>query len=412
MKIRVVLIIVPLLILALALAGGSILLWRLFYLSLFVLLFSYLWAVFSLYGIEVRVRKPSEHSQVGEWFDEEITVFNKSRLPKSMIAVQENSDLPGHHNMLSLNLSPRGSHFWQARVYCQRRGQYSLGTFNATVTDPLGFFTLRRSLGEPQSILVYPATLELPLFQPESYNMPGTGPDRWFLSEISPNVARVREYVNGDTLNRIHWPSTAHTGKLMVKVFDPDRPIYTTKNIWLILNMHQDAQSGAGDETTEEYGVTIAASLMKKYVDSGKQVGLIASGDQPYFFPTDTGDEYLQKVLEALALMKANGGVAIDQLISHEMEHFEANSTIIIITPSTNDQMAATIRYLKNRGSMVIVILFDSISFGGTVSTASTAQTLISNGAQVYLVRRGQDLARALDSRVLSSSTRYIGDAV
>jgi hypothetical protein len=59
---------------------------------------------------------------------------------------------------------------------------------------------------------------------------------------------------------------------------------------------------------------------------------------------------------------------------------------------------------------MVIVILLDSISFGGTVSGASTAKSLISSGAQVYLVRCGKDLARALDSRVLSSPMTYVGE--
>lgn len=412
MRIRIVLIIVPLLILALALAGGSILLWRLFFVSLLVLLLSYLWTVFSLRGIEVQMRKSSERCQAGEWFDEEITVFNKSRLPKSAITFQENSDLPGHQNIQSLNLPPRSSHRWQARVHCRRRGRYSLGTITATATDPFGFFTLRRSFGEPQSILVYPATLGLPLFQPESSTMPGYSPSRWLLSEPSPSAVRVREYANGDPLNRLHWLSTAHTGKLMVKVFDTERLKYTSKNVLIILNMHQAAQSADGDETTEEYGVTVAASLMKKYIDSGKPVGLIASGDQPYFFAADAGDEYLRQVLETLALMKASGEVPIDQLISQEMEHFESSSTIIIITPSTNDQIAETIRYLEKRGNMVVVILLDSVSFGGTVSAAGAAKTLISSGAQVYLVGRGQDLARALDSRVLSSSMTYVGNMV
>jgi len=211
----------------------------------------------------------------------------------------------------------------------------------------------------------------------------------------------VREYANGDTLNHIHWRSTAHAGKLMVKVFDPERITYASKNIWLVLNMCQDAQLAVGDETTEEYSVTIAASLMKKYLDSGKEVGLIASGDQPYFFPAESGDEYLLQVLEALALMKATGQVPVDYLLSQEMEHFEASSTVIIITPSTDDRIAETIRYLEDRVNMVIVILLDSVSFGGTVSAANIAKMFISSGAQIYIVRHGQDLARALDSRVL-----------
>ena len=408
MKTRVALIIAPLVILALALAGGFILLWRLFFLSVAVLLLSYLWALFSIRGIEGQVKKSSERCQVGEWFDEEVTVFNRSKAAKYLVKVEENTDLPGHRNMEAFNLPSQSSHRWQNKVYCQRRGQYSLGTLTAMVTDPLGLFSLRRNLGEPQNILVYPATLELPFFQPLSRNESGYGPNRWLLSELSPNAARVREYASGDTLNRIHWGTTAHAGKLMVKVFDPDRSRYTARNIWLILDMNQASQLGDGDETTEEYCITTAASLIKRYIDSGKRVGLIASGDQSYLFPPETGDQHLSQMLEALALMKATGKVPVDQLILDEIEHFEASSVIIVITPSTSDEITASLRHVKKRGTMVIAILLDSISFGGTVSTINTTRSLISNGIQVYVVRCGVELARALDSRVLPSGMRHI----
>ncbi len=384
--------------------------WRLFFFSLLVFLLSYLWTVFNLRSIEVRVNKPSEYSQVSEWFDEEITVSNKSRLPKFAITIEGNTNLPGNHNTLSLDLPPRSSHLWKARFNCQHRGQYSLGSVTAMATDPFGFFKLHRSFGENQSILVYPATLELPLFQPEFYNMPGYGPNRWLQREVAPDAARVREYTNGDALNRIHWHSTAHTGKLMVKVFDPERSKYIYRNVWLFLDMHQAVQSGTGIETTEEYSITIAASLMKKYLDSGKQVGLIASGDRNCFITLGTGDEHLRQALKELALIRATGEVPIEELITQKAEYFETDSTIVIITPSSNDRIAETTLYLERKGIRVIIILLESASFGGTVIAESLVKRLISRGTYVYLVRCGQNLARALDNRTLSSHLRYFGD--
>ncbi len=412
MKIRVVIIIVPLVILAVALAAGSVLMLRLFSLSVLVLLLSYLWALLGIRGITGQVKKSSERCQVGEWFSEEITVLSNSKIPKLLVKVQENTDLPGHHNMAAFNLSPRSSYCWQTEVYCQRRGQYSLGTLTATVSDPFSFFSSRRNFGEPQNLLVYPATLELPFFQPLSRNEPGQGPSRWLVSELGPDAARVREYTNGDTLNRIHWHSTAHTGKLMVKEFDADRSNYASKNVWIIPDMHQASQLGDGDEGTEEYCITIAASLIKKYIDSGKQVGLIASGDRPYLFPPETGNQHLWHILETLALMKATGEVPIDQLLSHEIERFGINSVIIVITPSTNERMVAPLRQLKSRGAPVIVILLDSVSFGGTVSSVNFSSSIISSGLQVYVIGHGEELARALDSRAFIPRMRYIGDVV
>ncbi len=412
MKIRVVLIIVPLVLLALALAIGSVLILRLFSLSVLVLLLGYLWALLGIRGLTGQVKKSSERCQVGERFGEEITVFSSSKIPKLLIKVQENTDLPGHHNVAAFNLSPKSSYRWQTEVYCRRRGQYRLGALTATVTDPFGFFSLRRNFGEFQNIIVYPATLELPFFLPLSRGEPGVGPSRWLISEIGPSAARVREYANGDTLNRIHWHSTAHTGKLMVMEFDADRSNYASRNIWIVLDMRQASQVGDSDESTEEYGVTIAASLIKKYIDSGKQVGLIASGDQPYLFPPQTEDNHLWEMLEALALMKATGEVPIEQLISQEAEHFGSNSVIIVITPSISERMVAPLRQVKSRGTPVIVILLDSASFGGTVSTLNAISILISSGFQVYVVRHGEELARALDSRVLIPHMRYVGDVV
>lgn len=408
MKIRVVLIIVPLVILALALSGGFVLVWRLFSLSLVVLLISYLWARLGIRGIEGEVKKSAEYCQVGEWFGEEVTVFNRSKIPKLLVEVQENTSMLGYHNMAAFNLSPHSSYCWQSKVYCQRRGRYSVGSFTATVSDPFGFFSLRRNFGEPQSILVYPAILELPLFQPLSSNESGYGPSRWLISELGPSAARIREYTSGDTLRHVHWRSTAHTGKLMVKEFDAERSDYAFKDIWIIPDMHQASQLGDGNESTEEYCITIAASLVKKYIDSGKQVGLIASGDQPCLFQPERGGQHLWLRLEALTLMKATGKVPIAQLIAEEIERFGTSSAVIVITPSADERAFGSLRHLKDRGATVIVILLDSVSFGGTVNALRATRSLISSGLQVYTIGRGEDLARALDSRAVIPHLRYI----
>lgn len=408
MKNRAVIIIALLVLLALALTWGFVLIWRLFFLSVLVLLLSYLWARLGIRGITGEVKKSPEYCQVGERLEEGVTVFNRSKIPKLLVEVQENTSMPGHNNMAAFNLSSNSFYRWQSQVYCQRRGRYSIGSFTAMVSDPFGLFSTRRNFGEPQSILVYPATLELPLFQPLSSDKPGAASDRWLVSEVGPSAARIREYTSGDTLKHIHWHSTAHTGKLMVKEFDAELSDYAFKDIWIIPDMHQASQLGNGDEATEEYCITIAASLIKKYIDNDKQVGLIASGDQHYTFPPETGERHLWHMLDVLALMKATGEMPIDQLIAEEIERFGGNSAVIIITPSANERTFAAFRHLKDRGAIVVVILLDSTSFGGTVSAAKATPSLVSSRLQVYVVRRGDDLARALDSRAVVTRLRYI----
>ncbi|MFC1862093.1 DUF58 domain-containing protein [Chloroflexota bacterium] len=406
-KIRPILFIVPLFLLVLALAGGSILLLRLFSLSVFAVLIGYLWTLLGIRGIGVQTKKPPERCQVGESFDEEVTVFNNSKLPKLLLKLEENTDLQGNNNISALSLSPRGYSSWQNSICFQRRGRYSLGSITVTASDPFGLFSQHRNLGEPQYINVLPSTLDLPFFSSASPSNFGYGTGQRSISQISPNASSVREFTTGDSLTHIHWLSTAHTGKLMVKVFDADRSHSGSKSVWIINDMHQASHLGEGNETTEEYGVTITASLIKKYMDNGMPVGLIASGDRRYLFPPQRGEQHLQSMMKALALVKAIGKVPIDRLIFDEIDQFKGNSIVIMVTPSSKEQIVDTVRQLKNRGNSAVAVFLDSASFGSTISPMATARSLNSIGVPAYIVRKDDDLARALDSRVSYTYARF-----
>jgi uncharacterized protein (DUF58 family) len=410
MKIRWFPITILIIIVALSLAGGFTLLWRLFIFLVFLLLLSYLWLRLSIRHIDGNVAKSPENCQVGERVEEEFAFLNHSRIPTPLIEVREDTDLPGYRNVATFNLAPQGSHNWRTEIRCQRRGRYSLGTLTAKATDPLGFFSMERHFGKSQGIVVFPATLDLPLFQTLPRQEPGASPRHWLASQVGPNASRVREYTSGDSLRHIHWHSTAHTGNLMVKEFDPDRYNYTFKDIWIALDMYQGCQLGVGDETIEEYSITITASLAKKYLESGKNVGLIASGERAYLFLPETGDEHLKDILHALAIIKATGKLPIDNLLASQAERFEAGSALVVITSSDCGGIVAPLRRTVNRGIIVTVILLDAMSFGGETSTIDTARRLVASGINAYTVRRGVEINRALDSRFLSLPIPYTGD--
>ncbi len=399
------LLIIPLSILVLALTGGHVLVWRLFSLSVLVLLLSYLWSRLGIGGIEGQVKPPAKHCQVGESFEEEAIISNVSLLPKLLVKVWENTDLPGHSNRQAINLSPRGSYRWQTRVHCQRRGRYRLGSLTVEVTDPFGLFPVRRELGKSQSLLVYPATIELPFFWLASYVESGSRRNYWLTTDPDAVVSRIREYVPGDSLSRIHWRGTAHIGKLIVKDFDLD----LAKNIWVVSDMSQ--RSPAGDDTAaiEECGITIAASLVKKYVGSGRRVGLVTQGDDYYYFPPQVGHAHMWRIMEALALVKATGAVPINRLIDREIQRLGVNSIVVVITSAPSGEMAASLVHMKSRGVTAVAILLDEASFGGTANPQGIAHHLTSSGIPVYVVKQGADLATTLDSRsIVPADLRFI----
>jgi uncharacterized protein (DUF58 family) len=410
MKHQWLFILIPLIILVLALAGGFTLLWHFFIFLVVLLLLMRMWSRWSVRGITVQVKKTAGGRYIGDSLEEEFTVTNNSRVSVSLVEVQEDTDLPGYQNQASFNLAAHGSHQWLTRHHFKRRGQYRVGVLDVKVTDPLGLFATREHLGDLQYVTIYPTALELPYFQVIPRQEPGQNLRRWFASESGPSASRVREYVSGDSLRHIHWQTTAHTGQLVVKEFDPDRSRFAFKEIWLVADMAAATRAGEGDWTTEEYSITIAASLARKYIENEKRVGLIASGEVPYLCLTGTGNRQMQHILRALALMKADGKVPLDDLLTFQAERFAAGAVMTVIMPSDNGNIAMTLRHIVNRGATVIVVVLDSLSFGGRSAATDVVRSLTAAGCHVYVVRCGQDIPVALDSRWLSPLAPYVGE--
>lgn len=409
MKIRPIVYVVPLLILAASLLWGSSLLLRVFFLLLAVGVSAFLWVSLGVRGLRLQPVDLPVDCRVGGNFKEEITVVNDSRLPKLMVKAEEVTNLPGDGNVSVLNLSSGGSHSWQRTVTCRRRGRYSLGSLSVTSGDPFGLFSRQRKIGQPRDIIIYPQVVELPFYRTSFSSLVdfGHGASGRRISQISPSASSVREMVSGDSQEHIHWRSTAHTGKLMVKVFDAEHSSDNTKNAWIVLDMHQSAHYGEGDETTEEYGVGVAASLAKRYLDDGMRVGLMATAEQDYSFSPGSGEPHFLKMLESLALMRARGKMPVEHIVS-ETGRFESNCTVIVITPQSTDPVLNSLRRLKNYGHTVVAVFLDGSSFGGTLSPTHAAHTLGSLGVQVHVIRSGDNFAKAFDSRVAVWYSRYM----
>lgn len=410
MKTRLILVITPLLLIILALAGGSTLAWRFGIFLVVVFGLSYLWPRLTGKGITGSSKLIAGEYQVGRAIEQEFTVNNQGWIPTPLIEVDENTDLPGYHNVVTFSLASKGDHSWKSRFVCQRRGEYYLGDFTVKVTDPLGFFPVSHSFGKRKNIVVYPWTVDLPFFDALPLQEPGLSPRRWLASEAGPNASRVREYVSGDRLRHISWQTTAHTGTLMVKEFDPDHANYSFKNLWIVLDMHRKSHHGEGDDGTEEYAISIAASLARKYLEAGKNVGLMASAEIPHLFLPKSGKEHLKGILRTLATMRATGNVVLETMLKWEIERFGTDSVVVIISPSRDSEIGPLMRRVVKLGTVVTAILLDSRSFGGEIEAGPLVPRLNINGIHAYVVKRGMEIARALDNRLLATPASVFGE--
>ena len=197
--------------------------------------------------------------------------------------------------------SGRSAHkAWELRSVCTRRGRFSLGPVWVTSGDPFGIFRVSRKLTDGTTVVVYPRTVPLPALRPRSRRAARAARCRACASRSArPTSRRVREYRPGDAFNRIHWPTTARTTRLMVREFELD----PTADIWIVLDLNRDVHVGSGVESTEEYAVTAAASLARHLLDQGRAVGLVS---QTVTLPADRGPRQVERILEVLALVRAS----------------------------------------------------------------------------------------------------------
>ncbi len=380
---------------------GEPLFFTLAYFALGTLVIALLWAWGGLRGLQMIRRTEARRGQVGRTLRETFVMKNPTLLPRLWLEVRDQSTLPGHRaGRVLFSVPARGAQSWQVRTHCTRRGYYRLGPATLVSGDPFGFFEVKRDVPFSSDILIYPETVPIHNFSPPSGYLPGGEAVQQHTHNITPSAAGIRDYVTGDSLRRIHWLSSARRGRLTVKEFDMD-PL---ADFWIALDNH-GAVHVPGDgyhpaTSTEECGVSIAASLAEHFLQKQRAVGLVTYAPRRCWLPADRGPRQRHKVLELLAVTQATGAVSLGDMLKLEGERFARTTTLVVITPSVETAWLSALQWLKLRRVRVLVVHIDPASFGGAAGAREVSRALGMANVPVYPVRQGDNLSKALSRGV------------
>jgi len=350
-----------------------------------------LWARLQIRGLEVTVERTNERLQVGQELEARVRMKSRSLFTKLLLELEDRNDMPGEPARAVVTVPAKSNKNWKVQVRCERRGAFTVGPVRVTTGDPFGLFRFSRDFGKRQPLLVLPKPEELPYFWSPSAQLPGEGPVRKRTHYVTPNAATVREYYPGDSYNRIHWRSTARLGRLMVKTFEMD----PTSNIWVALDLHGGSQAGTGDDSTEEYGVRVATSLAHHFLEADRMLGLMVHGTEKLTLDPARGSKQYGRILEALATARAGGDVPLSGVLGEEARAFGRNTTLIVVTPSVNDEWLAALEEIMHHGTRTVVVYLDPESFGGEPSQDTIAM-LTATGILTYVLRAGSDIGLTL----------------
>jgi uncharacterized protein (DUF58 family) len=251
--------------------------------------------------------------------------------------------------------------FLRYGVMPEKRGVYRLGPVRLETTDPLGLFSFAAILPEESEVVVHPTPIP-------ARNLVIGGEGMYGVRERDGKTRRgegmefhgVREYRQGDALRRVHWPTTARTGRLAVVEFERAYQ----QDVVIGLDLSEGTDYGSGRETTLEYAVKVAATLTARTLAAGGGVTLITQNDRAVVKPREGDPDAARfRLFDLLARVEANANTSLGDALHGA--RLADGSHYAILTARGDPRLSG---YLANRvrhGDTVRVCFFEPASFGG-----------------------------------------------
>ncbi len=255
----------------------------------------------------------------------DLTLRNRARVATPVLRLRD--DVSGTHGVELLIAPMRRSAGTRAvyRLPTERRGIVHVGPLRLTVGDPFGLARLTTTGDREMSLVVYPRIDDLRPPRRAS----GSDVERRTLlqHQVAPmgdEFYALRQYVVGDDLRRVHWPSSARQDDLMVR--QDEIPWHGHLTVLL------DTNPGPAPVEFERM-VSAAASIAAASIARGDQVRVITSDGQ--HTPFGTGPYHLDRMLEVLALVEQG-----TQLSATALEHLtsmDSGGAIACITGNARE---------------------------------------------------------------------------
>lgn len=386
---------------------------RLAYLGIILIGGAIIWTVLSINGMQLIRNTRTLRASMGEVFEEHYEI-KKEKWPGCLwLEVLNQSTLPkAAGSRLLTRIDAHQLRYYSARTLLIRRGAYLLGPTTLSSGDPFGLFTMRRLITARDTLVVLPMTFPITTFPPPKGLLPGGKAIRQRTFDMTPNAAEVREYVPGDPMKRIHWPSTAHRGQFMVKEFEQD----PQADIWIFLDAYRPVHFSMPEppvsyqvenmwlrrpkvtlpKDTFEYAVSVAASLASYFLMDRRVVGLACAAGKYSVVSSERGERQINKIMETLAFLQPDGMMPLLDLVNIHAKLLPLGSGVILITPSASPDIFLTLEDLQRRHLRPVIVLIKSETFGGPGETEKMVANLRSRDIPVCLIGFGDDLGAQL----------------
>jgi uncharacterized protein (DUF58 family) len=271
------------------------------------------------------------------------------------------------------------------------RGRYAFEDVRAELSDP---FALERAvvpLPAPGALLVYPRLVELGSLFSEAGTASHDGRRFLLRRHTGFELHGVREYEQGESLRRVHWPSTARRGQLMVKELE-DSP---RDEVAVVLDA--DARAVVGESFDVE--VRAAGSLVDAYLRRGRRAVLVVNSGRREVQHVHSAAADWRRALELLAAVEPTGELPLSRLLAEEDNPAARALELVVVTARIDAALVDRLVQRSLSRRKVSLVYVDPASFNGVVAKPEPGLLRLQTaGVAVAVVRDGDDLAIRLQS--------------
>ena len=279
------------------------------------------------------------------------------------------------------------------------RGVYAMSDVEVIAGDLLGLVSLTpRVTVQDVSVVVRPRLVALDGLFTDAGRSLGDGRRLLLRRAAGFDFHSVREYEQGESLRRVHWPTSARRGQLMVKELEDT----AHDGVVVILDCDEACQAGVAIDTSFDAAVRVAGSIVRAHAERGRLALLVSTGRERATVAVRSVSSDLTSLVTTLAAAEPNARDGLARFLAGE-HPWATGGEIVVVTATTDPAAYARILALAARRS-VSVVWIDAPSFAERPTRAEPGLLrLAAHGVPTAVVRKGDDLARVLGARAIEA---------
>ena len=283
-----------------------------------------------------------------------------------------------------------------------KRGRYEFGKTAVRYRSRLGLVWFQTSLGQPQSVKVYPnmrraREMELKALGARSFlaiqrRAVRRGEGREFES--------MRDYVRGDELRHISWTATARRGKLTTRQYQIERD----QTVIIALDAGRLMTGRIGDETKFDTAIHASLALMSACARAGDNCGLVVFGRRVVkYLPPKRGVEHIDAVLEALHDLEPE---LIEPSYARAFQYIASNSKkrsfVVILTDlvdkDSSKELINSLKLLRPRHLPLVVTIGDRDLNAAVSHTPKDIKEVFTQSAAEEIIHQRESALKLVES--------------